>query len=213
MLTELNSDNGHIFRITHIRNMSWIFRNGLHCHNAGRIDPQFISIGNPDLITKRRRRAVPIEPRGTLPDYIPFYFTPLSPMLYNILTGYGDIRQRLRSDIAIIVTSLPRLYEFDTVAVYTDRHAYLRTANFFSSLDDLDKISWGPLRRRDFSRDVNDPQKIEKYQAEALVHRHLPVEQLSEVVCYNEDARASLEAQSRDLDVNIEITINRRWYF
>jgi hypothetical protein len=37
--------------------------------------PSFVAIGNPDLISRRKYRAVPIAPSGTLVDYVPFYFT------------------------------------------------------------------------------------------------------------------------------------------
>ena len=213
MLTNLNSDNAYIFRITHIRNMSWILRNGLHCRNSEHVDPQFESIGNPDLISKRGNRTVPIEPGGTLSDYIPFYFTPFSPMLYNIVTGYGGIRKRPSSDIAIMVSSLRHLSELDIAAVYTDRHAYLSTAKFFSSLDDLDQIAWGPLQHRDFKRDVDYPDKIEKYQAEALVHRHLPTGLLVAILCYSDNEKVLLEERRNVLGVNVEISVNQGWYF
>ena len=98
MLHELNPSNAWIFRITHIRNVSWILANGLHCRNSGRTDPEFVTIGMPDIIALRDTRTVPVPPHGTLSDYIPFYFTPKSPMLYNIVTGWGSIPQRSNSD-------------------------------------------------------------------------------------------------------------------
>jgi len=57
--------------------------------NGTLYDPNYRNIGNPDLIDKRSRRVVPIPPGGTLSDYVPFYFTPFSMMMYNIKTGYG----------------------------------------------------------------------------------------------------------------------------
>ena len=42
------------------------------------LDPEFINIGDQELIDMRASRTVPIAPGGTLADYIPFYFTPLS---------------------------------------------------------------------------------------------------------------------------------------
>jgi len=42
------------------------------------------------------------------------------------------------------------------------------------------------LQRRDFRRDPDDPEKVERYQAEALVHRCLPLETLLGIVCYTD---------------------------
>lgn len=57
MAITLNSDKALIFRITHIANVPWILRNGLHCKNAEITDPNFVSIGNPELISKRETEA------------------------------------------------------------------------------------------------------------------------------------------------------------
>ena len=48
---------------------------------------------------------MPIHPGGTLSDYVPFYFTPFSPMAYNIHTGLGVNRINWR-DIVVLVASL-----------------------------------------------------------------------------------------------------------
>jgi hypothetical protein len=90
----LTPEKALIFRITHRANVPWILENGLHCQSAAASDPNFISIGNPELIDRRRSRMVTIPPGGTLNDYVPFYFTPYSPMLYNISTGYAGIPHR-----------------------------------------------------------------------------------------------------------------------
>ena len=83
-MNSLNSERALIFRIAHIKNTPWILDHGLHCRNSEECDPNFVEIGNPELIVKRIHRTVPISPGGLLSDYIPFYFTPYSPMLYNI---------------------------------------------------------------------------------------------------------------------------------
>ena len=41
---------------------------------------------------------------GTLNDYVPFYFTPFSIMMYNIKTGYGGIKHVPNEKIAILVS-------------------------------------------------------------------------------------------------------------
>ena len=69
----LNAEKALIFRITHINNVHWILGNGLHCKNSDVGDPNFVQIGDPELISKRATRNVPIPPRDTLSDYISFY--------------------------------------------------------------------------------------------------------------------------------------------
>ena len=67
-------------------------------------------------------------------------------MLYNIKTGYGVPKQSM-DDILILVSSLSHLVENHIPFVYTDRHAYLRTAAFSSEVSEIaDRIAW--TRRR-----------------------------------------------------------------
>ena len=120
-----------------------------------------------------------------LSDYIPFYFTPFTPMALNIKTG-RNVRQRPSEEIVIFVSSLPHLQKTGIDFVFTDRHAYLRTAQFSSDPTMLNEIDWPILRRRDFKHNPEDPEKTERYQAETLVHGHLPVNRLLGVLCYND---------------------------
>ena len=213
MTYKLNAEKALIFRITHIANVPWILRNGLHCKNSGVQDPNFARIGNPELIQRRTTKSIPIAPGGTLSDYVPFYFTPFSMMMYNIKTGYGGIRQFPNSKIVIMASSLRGHAERNVTTVFSDRHAYLQTALFFTSLDDLDKIDWGILQRRDFRRDIDDPEKTDRYQAEALVHWHLPVEHLAGIVCLSENERGTLNEQREEVGLELKIVARPSWYF
>lgn len=213
MTSKLNAERALIFRITHIANVPWILRNGLHCKNSDILDPCFVEIGNPELIDNRKSRTVPIPPQGNLSDYVPFYFTPFSMMMYNIKTGYGGIQKFSNEKIVIIVSSLRGLAERGVSALFTDRHAYLQTARFFSSMDDLHNIDWELLQKRDFKRDVDDPGKTGRYQAEALIHKHLPVEHLSGIVCYNQDEEREIQKYRREAGAELEIITRPAFYF
>lgn len=70
----LNPEKALIWRIVHRDNLPWILDNGVHCRNSQVYDPNYVEIGNPDLIDKRAHRDVPVGPGGTLSDYVPFYF-------------------------------------------------------------------------------------------------------------------------------------------
>src|SRR3546814_8172631 len=107
-------------------------------------------------------RSVEIAPFGTLSDYVPFYFTPYSPMLYNIKTGYNGIAKRANEELVILVSSLHRLREMGRKFLFTNRHAYLRTAEYFDDLSRLDRIDWPLLRSRNFQRNPDDPDKLDR---------------------------------------------------
>jgi hypothetical protein len=213
MALDLTPDKALIFRIVHRDNMPWILDHGLHCRSSTTFDPNFVSIGNPDLIDKRSRHPVPRPPGGMLGDYVPFYFTPRSPMLLNIRTGYGGICKRRNDEIVVLVSSLVKLAELKVPFLFADRHAYLTAAQFHSDPARLDQIDWPILRRSDFGRDPEDPGKMERYQAEALVYRHLPVDALLGMACYTEAVAAHLNSLLATRGLSSKVVSRPMWYF
>ena len=211
----LTPDKALIFRATHRANVPWTLAHGLHCSQSPLLDPNFVSIGNEELIARRDTREVPIPPGGRLSHYIPFYFTPFSPMLYNIRTGYGGIRQRPSEDIVILVSSLLALEEHEVSYVFTDRHAYLATASYFNDrAKSLYEIDFPLLQRRDFQRnEKSDPGKIERYQAEALAHRYVPVAALLGLACYTEWVRQEVAAEISRRGGGLKAVTRPDWYF
>lgn len=209
---KLNAKNAYIWRIVHRDNFPWMLDNGLRCGNSALQSSNWVNIGNEDLIDRRSRHNVPLAPYGTLNDYIPFYFTPFSPMMYNIFTGRG-VLQRRNDDIIILVSTLRKVLELGHQFLFTDRHAYLHTANYFNDLINLSAIDWPLLQARNFSRNPDDPLQIERYQAEALIYQHLPIEALIGVICYTDDIKSSINSQLQTRGMNTNVRTIPKWYF
>lgn len=214
MALNLTPERGLLFRITHVANLPWLLANGLHCANGAAADPDFVAIGNPDLIDKRTRRRVPLPPGGTLSDYVPFYFTPKSPMLYNIKTGYKGIVRRPNEQIAILVSSCRSMNDNGVPLLFTDRHAYTMTAAWSDNQADLaGMIDWDILCRHDFARDDSYPDKLERYQAEALAHRQVAPNALLAIGCDSEAVGSRIEASVRAAGRTLQVFVRPQWYF
>lgn len=209
----LNPQKALIWRIVHRANLPWVLEHGVHCANTSVRSPQWASIGNPELIDKRAARQVPMAPGGMLHDYVPFYFTPFSVMLRNIHTGWNGIKQVPNQDIVILVSSLHRVKELGLRFLFTDRHAFSGLARYFDDLAHLDQIDWPLLQHRDFKRDPEDPGKLERYQAEALVHQCVPMSALAGIVCFTDGVRADIEAKLRSLGLALPVHTLPHWYF
>ena len=209
----LNPEKALIWRIVHRDNLPWILDNGLHCGNSAVKAPNWVNIGNPELIDKRANHPVPLPPGGLLNDYVPFYFTPFSPMLRNIQTGWGGIQRRPNEEIVILVSSLRHIAGLGLPFLFTDSHAFYQWADFYADLADLDKVDWPLLQRRDFKRDPDDPAKFERYQAEALIHQHLPVSGLLGIVCYTETLKQRIEQELQARNLNLPVYVRTGWYF
>ena len=213
MSSDLKAEKALIFRIVHRENIPWILDNGLHCRNSHVTDPQYVNIGNPELIDKRSHRMVPCPPGGTLSDYVPFYFTPFSPMLLNIKTGYGGIQRRSNSEIVIVVSSLHRLTAQNVRWIFADRHAYLQTAQFYDSAVNLDVMDWPMLQQRDFKRDPDHPERFERYHAEALAYQHVPISALLGIVSYDQATSARLQRCLAQRQLTLQLVTRPKWYF
>lgn len=201
-----------IFRITHVENVRWLLANGLHCANSGLKDPNFVQIGLPGLIQKRGTRPVPIPPGGTLDDYIPFYFGTHSAMLYNIHTGSG-VKQVHQRDVVYVVSSTQRLAANNIPFVFTNRHAYVANAHYSSNVADLTMLDWDLINGRDFKRDPNRPDKLDRRAAELLVHQRLPVAALGGIGCYSNAVEHTIKSAAAAIGVNIAVRVRQDWYF
>jgi hypothetical protein len=209
----INAKKALIWRIVHRDNLGWILDNGLYCGNSEIKAKNWVSIGNPELTDKRAHHPVPLPPGGLLNDYVPFYFTPFSPMLRNIHTGWGGIHKRSNEEIVILVSSLHSVAQLGLRFLFTDSHAYYQLANYYNDLVNLDKIDWVLLQRRDFKRDPEDLAKFERYQAEALIHQHLPVEGLLGIVCYTETLKQHIDQEIHARKLSVSVYARTEWYF
>ncbi|MGU7816981.1 type II toxin-antitoxin system toxin DNA ADP-ribosyl transferase DarT [Burkholderia sp. AW49-1] len=209
----LNPEKALIWRIVHRDNLPWILDNGVHCKRSAVQDPNYVAIGNADLIDRRSHRVVPVAPGGMLSNYVPFYFTPFSPMMYNIYTGRGEVAKRRNEEICILVSTLHKVHQMGLSFVFTDRHAYPPLARYFNSVDSLNEIDWPLLQARNFKRNPDDPEQIERYQAEALVHNHLPVTGLVGIICYTDAVKSTLDRHIQARGLKMDVRVMPRWYF
>ena len=145
-------------------------------------------------------------------DYVPFYFTPFSIMMYNIHTGY-NVRQVPNEEILIVVSSLARIAELQIPFVFTDQHAYPAMANYYTDLGDLNKIDWTLLNQKDFHHDPDDPGKKERYQAEALIWKHVPLSALLGICSCNADVDANVKTELQNRKLVLQSIVQRGWYF
>lgn len=214
MFPNLKPENALIFRIEHVDNLAWNIEQGfLYCRNSGEVNPNFVNIGNPDLIDMRSRRVVPVAPGGTLSDYVPFYFTPSSVMMLNIFTGQGGVPKRLKSEIVIFVSSLHKLSELGLQSLFTDRHAYPKDARFFSEIEETDQIHWEILQNRSFKGEDGYINKQAHYQAEALVHQNVPLSAILGICCVNSVVKKRVEADLAKFGSAIPVYERPEYYF
>jgi hypothetical protein len=175
-----------IFHITHVNNLPAILsQGGLWCDKecAGQgVAP--VNIAYADLKAARATTRVPVCERGTLADYVPFYFAPRSPMLYVIHKGGVAGYTAGQEPVVHLVVDLESLRERGLPFAFTDGHAAIPFSQFFEDWKDLSRIDWALMQGRYWNNTEEDGDRKRRRQAEFLVHRFFPWERVQEIgVC------------------------------
>ncbi len=211
----INAEKNCCYRICHIKNISEIFQNGLCNKYHPKASKTYINIGNTEIIDVRDEIPVRISGYGNVGEYVPFYFTPMSIMLFNIVTGFRQpiVPKRQKEDIIVIrcrIKDLSVLGKF----FFTDGQANEQTmTKHYYDLADLDKIDWGIIHNSDFKRNADDTDKTRRYQAEFLVHSYVPANVIESINVYNEKAATFVQAEMAKTDLIIPIRIVKEYFF
>lgn len=204
-----------VYRIININNLRYNLVNGLHCKNAGILDPVYKSIGNAEIIDRRSTMLIKCYPDTMVNDYVPFYFSVRTPMLYNIYTGYG-VNKVAQSDIIYLCCWIKDLATEEFKWCYTDGNAAQRITKFFKDLKNIEnKVDWHSIKTTDF-RDNNadgDEDRKRKKHAEFLVKNHVPANLICDIVVYNSAAKRRVEEILEELEMQINVHVNPKNYF
>ena len=212
---QFDLDKIWVFRIIPFQNLEYILRDGFHCKNAGKKDEGFVTIGSNEIITQRDTKIVKCYPDTVVNDYVPFYFSVRTPMLYNIVTGHG-VPVRPQDEIVYLCCKLNELATEDFQWCYTNGNAAKAISKFFKKLNDIENnIDWRSIRTTDF-RDENadgDEDRIRKKHAEFLVKEHVPLNFIKGIAVLNQTKKEQVEALLEALDLIIEVKIKTEFYF
>ncbi len=197
----------------HRDNLDHVLRHGLVNKAHPSADPDFVSIGNLEIIDVRSTTPVKLENYGHIGDYVPFYFTPRSLMFYNIITGYyhPKVPKRSREEIIVfrclikVLSDLPRWF-------FTDGQANDSESNHYGDLNKLAEIDWNCIQQSQFSKS-DDYDRPRRYQAEFLVHDAVPVNCI-ESICVSSDKMLHWAQQKiNDAGVMLKAQVVKPYFF
>lgn len=208
-------DKLYIYRMTHIDNLEFILRNGLWSMMSEMQDPNFVTIGNTDVIGKRKEYAVKVvPPGGVLGEYVPFYFAGHSPMLLNIVTGYG-VRKFPQKEIVFLVCDAVRIMQGEMEWCFTDGHAKKAITSFYNSSADLQRLDWDTIRATFWNDTEEDTDRQRKKMAEFLIRHHVPMEMIHCIVTHSDETKQKVEGmiQAAGLTIPVYVDAENRLYY
>jgi hypothetical protein len=179
-----------------------------------------VEIGYEHIKRRRALRDVPCGVRGTLADYVPFYFAPRSPMLYAITRGLVSAEAACTDQIVYLVSSTQTLRKAGLTVVASNRHAeldYAEMSDHDGDLDHDDFVDWPLMTARYWNNTPEDPDRKERRQAECLVHPHVPWQAIEGVATKTESARVQVGLLLGTVAVQpvqpARVDVRAEWYF
>ncbi len=179
----------YVYHSTHLLNLGGVLEHGILSYNEQRQRGlEHHSIAAHSIQERRARMRVTAGPGGVVHDYVPLYFTKLSPMLLKVVLS-KNVDQFLLLHFAFPIALLER----DSV-VFTDAAANSATPpSFFSTTSDLDRLPWNAIDLRTWGSKLNGADVKHERMAEALVHRRLDPADASFIVVWNDSIQKEVE--------------------
>ncbi len=205
-----------VYRIMHIDNLAvCIKRGGFHAPNHMPADSlPYRAIHNEEIQAVRQQRTIPCGPRGTVHDYVSFYFGPRSPMLYQLHTGWVEGYDEGQTPIIYIVSTVEEIVGNRLNFVFSDGHGIANWTEWFDDIQRLDRVDWETVYATMWKDTIEDMDRQRRKQAEFLVHRFCPLEVVTEIGVINNDYKQKVEKILRQHNVNqIPVNIHHDWYY
>lgn len=206
-----------IFRFFHVRNLPIILRwGGFHAPNLSPDDGEhYTTIHSLEIQRTRRVRRIPCGRQGVIHDYVPFYFGPRSPMLYQLHTGWVEGYQEGQQPLIYAVTTAQAIEESGLNFVFSDGHGVAAITRWFDNLEDLVQVDWQAAHAKWWRDTVEDMDLQRRKQAEFLVHRFCPWDRIQEVGVIDSGMREEVKKVLAAFPESMKkpVRVQRDWYY
>ena len=206
-----------VLHFTHVDNLPAIVEAG--CLKSDRLAREALrnEVGDASIKALRREKPVRVAPGGCVGDYVPFYFAPLSPMMYRIACDHRDSRpgryQGGDRPLVYLVTTVGAL-DADHACVGTDGNAASGPTVFTNDLDELDEIvDWPLMIQREWNNTHGDPDRQRRRMAELLVHEAVPLAAIAYLAAHSVDVATQASKALSDHALAESIVVRPAWYY
>lgn len=210
----INIEDIWVFRMIALSNLESDLTNGLYSKLNAPANPLREEIGNNEIISERDRRNVSCFPGTVVNNFVPFYFSIKTPMLYNIYTGRG-VPIKAQKDIVYLCTRMLDLANEDFQWCFTNGNAAKRITKYYTDLADIENIDWRSIKTDDFRIDNadGDEDRIRKKHSEFLVKDYVPGNKLRGIAVFDNKVKTEVDNLTKQLNLEIEIKIKKDFYF
>ena len=185
-----------LYRLIHIDNLPTLLQRGaIHAPNYTPKDGlPYRTIHNSEVQAGRREKAIPCGPGGTIHDYVPFYFGPLSVMLLNLKTGRVPGYFEGQEPLIYLVTTIQQIMNKGTRFVFSDGHGLNRFTGWFEDINQLTAVDWEIVGAQYWGNTEEDGDRQRRKQAEFLVWQSLNWDLICGIGVKNESTKTRVVA-------------------
>jgi len=216
-LEEKNMNPFNIYRILHFTNLGYILQNGIITSpNHPNSNPNYRSIGNNDIIQIRSNKNVSTHPDNTFRDFIGFYIGKRSIMLYNIITGYGEIQRVNQDEIIYLVYNISQINNHGYDYFFTDGHALKAPiTQFYSDLADFHNVDLTAVNATNFSAaaEINYPDLKRKKQSEFHILNEIDFNNIIEIVVLTNQRQQEIQQLIQQYGYTTNVRVDNDYYF
>lgn len=207
-----------VVHFTHVDHLATVIEHGLLSDTAAQTAGVLSTeVGNLGIKDQRRRCPVPLPPGGAVADYVPFYFAPRSPMMFAISRGNVPSYQGGTARLVYLVSTLERLHELGHRPVLTDRNAALNYAEYrvFDPADPIDDefIDWGLMTQQYWNNTPDEPMRVERRMAEALVYKRVTWGAITEIGTQSAIVATEVRAILATARSSVLVNVRPSWYY
>ena len=206
-----------LYRLVHVDNLATLLQRGcLHAPNRTPDDGlPYRTIHDAGVQANRRIQPIPCGPGGTVHDYVPFYFGPLSVMLLKLKSGQVEGYREGQAPLVYLVAKAEVLAESGCRFVFSDGHGLARFTGWHDDLARLDAVDWSLVGARYWSDQPDDNDRQRRKQAEFLVWQELDWALIAGIAVYDEAMRQRVEEILQRFPQRHQppVKVVRQWYY
>lgn len=132
-------------------------------------------------------------------------------MLYTIQKGYNGVTQRDATEIVYLLTTFDRAST--SPFVFSDGHGYNNLSQFFNEKEYLSEVDWSIINSNYWQETEDDPDRKRRKQAEFLIHKELPIDDIVAIVVYDNAARVIVEKKLAENSTVCPIFVKPEFYY
>ena len=205
-----------IFRLIHLDNLSvCLSRGGFHAPNC--VPPPdglvYKTIHDIDIQEKRKQRCIACGPKGTIHDYVPFYFGVLSPMLLKLHSGQVATYNEGQNPLIYIVSTAETIFGSGLRFIFSDGHGIAAFTQWYDDLNRLNEIDWEMVEAKYWADNIDDMDRQRRKQAEFLVYQFCPWKVVHEIGVINSTVREQVLPILAKFGASTPVRIHRSWYY